>query len=69
MTYYKQALHLQRATGDRAGEAGTLNNIATCHRDARRLLEAIAGLEQVVALDTAVQHSDLAADTAMLNQV
>jgi hypothetical protein len=39
------------------------------HRDAARLLEAVAELELVVALDEAVQHSDLEADTAMLEQV
>ena len=32
-------------------------------------MEAVAELELVVALDAAVQHPDLEADTAMLEQV
>ena len=39
------------------------------HRHAGRLVEAVAELELVVALDAAVQHPDLEADTAMLEQV
>ena len=39
------------------------------YRGARRLVEAVAELELVVALDAEVQHPDLEADTAMLAQV
>ena len=58
-----------REVGDRAGEAVTRYNIAMVHRGAGRLVEAVAELELVVALDAAVQHPDLEADTAMLEQV
>jgi tetratricopeptide (TPR) repeat protein len=67
--YYQQALPILREVGDRAVEAVTRYNIAMVRRAAGRLLEAIAELELVVALDEAVQHPDLEADTAMLNQV
>jgi tetratricopeptide (TPR) repeat protein len=67
--YFEQALPIRREVGDRAGEAVTRYNIAMVHRDAGRLSEAIAELDLVVALDEAVQHPDLDADRAMLDQV
>ena len=67
--YYQQALPIFREVGDRASEAVTRYNIAMVHRGAGRLVEAVAELELVVALDAAVQHPDLQTDTAMLEQV
>ena len=67
--YYQQALPLRREVGDRAGEAVTRYNIAMVHRGAGRLTDAVAELEVVVELDRAVQHPDLAADTAVLAQI
>jgi hypothetical protein len=69
LDYYEQALLIHREVGNRAGEAVTRYNIAMVHRDAGRLVEAVAELELAVALDEAVQHPDLQADTAMLEQV
>jgi tetratricopeptide (TPR) repeat protein len=69
LDYYQQALPIIREVGDRAGEATTRYNIAMVHRGAGRLVEAVAELELVVALDAAVQHPDLESDTAMLEQV
>jgi hypothetical protein len=67
--YFEQALPIFREVGDRAGEAAALYNIAMVHRGAGRLVEAVAGLELVVALDKAEQHPGLEADTMMLAQV
>jgi tetratricopeptide (TPR) repeat protein len=69
LRHYQQALPLHRQAGDRAGEAATRYNIAMRLRAAGRLGEAVAELEVVVALDRAVQHPDLDADTAMLQRV
>jgi tetratricopeptide (TPR) repeat protein len=69
LDYSQQALPIVREVGDRAGEAMTRYNIAMVHRGAGRLVEAVAELELVVALDEALQRPDLQADTAMLEQV
>src|SRR5262249_45699123 len=69
MHHYQQALPITRRVGDRAGEAVTRYNIAMQRRAAGRLTEAVAELEIVVALDRAVQHPDLDADTATLQRV
>jgi tetratricopeptide (TPR) repeat protein len=69
LDYFQQALPILREVGDRAVEATTRYNIAMVYRAAGRLGKAVAELELVVALDEAVQHPDLEADTAMLNQV
>src|SRR5262249_48423545 len=66
---YQQALPIARQVGDRAGEAVTRYNIAIQLRAGGRLPEAVAELEIVVALDRAVHHPDLDADTAVLQQV
>ena len=67
--YFERALATQEAVGDRAGQAVTRHNVAMIYRDQGRLAEAVAELERVVELDAAVQHPDLAADTALLEQV
>jgi tetratricopeptide (TPR) repeat protein len=69
LDYFEQALPIYREVEDRAGEAVVRSNIAMVHRGAGHLVEAIAELELVVALDEALQHADLEADTAMLEQV
>jgi hypothetical protein len=69
LRYYQQALPIRRQVGDRAGEATTRYNIAMLLRAAGRLGEAVAELEVVVGLDRAVQHPDLDAHTAVLQQV
>jgi tetratricopeptide (TPR) repeat protein len=69
LSYLEQALPILREVGDRATEAVTRHNIAMVHRKSGRLVEAIAELELVVALDEAIQHPDLDADAAMLQQV
>jgi Tetratricopeptide repeat len=66
---YRRALPIRREVGDRAGEAVTRYNMAMVYRDAGRLMEAVTELELVVGLQTAVQHPDLEADTAMLEKV
>jgi len=69
LLFYEEALAIRREVGDRAGEAVTRYNIAMIHRDAGRLAEAVQELEITVALDRAVQHPDLEADTAILEKV
>ena len=69
LDYYQRALPICREVGDRAGEAVTRYNIAMVYRGAGRLADAVAELEVVVELDRAVQHPDLAADTAVLAQI
>ena len=68
LTFYNQALPLQREVGDRAGEAVTRYNIAMIHRGSGRLDDAVRELEVVVELDRQVEHPDLESDTAMLEQ-
>ncbi|MGO4603657.1 tetratricopeptide repeat protein [Terrabacter sp. 2YAF2] len=69
LRHLEQALPILREVGDRAGEAVTRFNVAMVLRGRGGLEQAIRELEQVVELDRAVQHPDLASDTAMLNQV
>jgi tetratricopeptide (TPR) repeat protein len=69
LVYYERALPISREVGDRAGEAVTRYNMAIVYRDTGRLMEAVAELEVVMALDAAVQDPDLETDTAMLEQV
>jgi hypothetical protein len=69
LDYFEQALPILREVGDRAGEATTRFNIAMVYRGAGRLVEAVAELELVVALDAAVELPVLEADTALLEEV
>jgi tetratricopeptide (TPR) repeat protein len=69
LSYLEQALPIHREVGDRTGEAVTRYNIAAAHKGEGRLLDAVAELELVVALDEAIQHPDLEADRAALKRV
>jgi tetratricopeptide (TPR) repeat protein len=69
LNLYQQALPIVRDVGNRAGESATRYNIAMVLREQDHLGEAVNELELVVALDHAVQHPDLDADTAILHQV
>lgn len=50
LTNYKSALPLWRTVGDKVGEADTLSNLGTAYRDLKQPPEAIAHLEQSVAI-------------------
>ena len=52
--------------GDRAGEAVTLYNIAFIFAGQGRLAEAVALMEQVVAIDEEIRYPDLEKDRAAL---
>ena len=69
LRYYNLALPLRQQVGDRWGESITRYNLAMVYVALGRLAKAVAELEQVVALDEAVGHPDLATDQAMLAQV
>ncbi|MDP2936784.1 MAG: tetratricopeptide repeat protein, partial [Dehalococcoidia bacterium] len=69
LEYYRQALPIMEEVGDRYGESVTRYNLAMLYRDLGRLPEAVAELKKVVELDKLVQHPDLEADRAMLDQV
>jgi tetratricopeptide (TPR) repeat protein len=69
LSYYQQALPIQRQVGDRSGEAVTRFNIAMIYRSRGEYAAAVAELEQVVALDEAIQHPDLASHRATLEAV
>ncbi|MFE9915893.1 tetratricopeptide repeat protein, partial [Micromonospora sp. NPDC005553] len=69
LDYYHEALPIRREVGDRAGEATTRFNIAMVHRAGGDLDQAIRELERVVDLDRQVDHPDLEADTAVLEQL
>jgi tetratricopeptide (TPR) repeat protein len=69
LEYYREALPITRAVGDRAGEAVTRYNMAMIHRAQGELGRAVAELEQVVELDRQVGHPDLQSDTEMLHRV
>uniref|UniRef100_UPI003D7031EC tetratricopeptide repeat protein n=1 Tax=Micromonospora haikouensis TaxID=686309 RepID=UPI003D7031EC len=69
LDHYHQALPIAREVGDRAGEAVTRYNIAMLHRADGDLDQAIQELEHVVELDRQVDHPDLEADTAVLEQL
>ena len=69
LDHFHQALPIRREVGDRAGEAVTRFNIAMIHRAGGDLDQAIRELEQVVDLDRQVDHPDLEADTALLEQL
>ena len=66
LQYYEQALPLRRQVGDRGGESVTRYNIAMVYAGMGRLAEAEEQLQQVVALDEAIQHPDLESDWEML---
>ncbi|MFG3639646.1 tetratricopeptide repeat protein, partial [Micromonospora sp. NPDC047762] len=68
LNHYHQALPIQREVGDRAGETVTRYNIAMVHRADGDLDQAIRELEHVVDLDRQVDHPDLEADSALLEQ-
>jgi tetratricopeptide (TPR) repeat protein len=61
---YEQALPIRREVGDRAGEKVTLFNIAMIRQAEGNYAEAVRLLTQVVALDEAIEHPDLASDRA-----
>ena len=54
LDYYKQALPIQRAIGDRSGEAATLINIGVIYRELGEWQEALDRLNQALALKRVV---------------
>lgn len=66
---YTLALSLRQHVEDRGGELIIRYNTAMVYIDTRHLAEAVTELEQVVAIEEAVSHSDLASDRATLAQV
>ncbi len=69
LDYYNQALPLWRMVGDRAGEAVTMYNMAAIYEGKGDYAEAVRLLEQVVAIDKAINHSDLESDIAVLEYI
>ena len=69
LEYHAQALPLRRQVGDRWGERITRFNLARVHAALGDLDEAEAQLGEVVALDEALGHPDLAADRAALARI
>ena len=69
LEYYEQALPISREVGDRTGESVTLYNMAMVYEKEEHYAEATRLLEQVVAIDEAIEHPDLESDRAKLEQV
>ncbi len=69
LDFYNQALPLRRQVGDRWGESITRYNMAMVCADLGDLAGAEAQLLQVVALDEAIGHPDLARDRAALARI
>ena len=69
LEYYEQALPLIRQVGDKGGESITRFNIAMVHEALGDLTAAEAQLRDVVSLDEAIGHPDLASDRAVLAQI
>jgi tetratricopeptide (TPR) repeat protein len=69
LDYFEQAMPLFRQVGDRWGESVTRYQIAMAARSLGDLERAETELLQVVAIDEAVGHPNLASDRAMLEQV
>ena len=66
LEYYEQALPIMREVGDRSGESVTLYNMAMVYEEEENYAEAAGLLEQVVAIDEAIEHPDLESDRATL---
>jgi tetratricopeptide (TPR) repeat protein len=69
LDFYEQALPLQRAVGDRGGEAVTCFNIGMVYHQLGDLDQAIAYVERCVELDEQVEHPDLESDRRALEQL
>ncbi|MFC5940627.1 tetratricopeptide repeat protein [Micromonospora harpali] len=69
LDYYHLALTIVREVADHAGEATTRHNIARIHWEVGDLDQAIQELEHVVDLRRKVDHPELEADVAVLEQL
>jgi tetratricopeptide (TPR) repeat protein len=67
--YYRRALPFLASLEDYDLESTTRFNLALLYRAQDRLVEAVAELRQVVALESLVGHPDLESDAALLAQV
>lgn len=66
LDYFGQTLPLARAVGDRPGEVSILVRMAVLNLDRGDLGAAVEQLENVVDVDTHIQHPDLPVHQAML---